>query len=93
MQIAGRATQDAGQWHQTAGAADLRHAPAAARPGERLDAVNSAAALSTAGGRFGGFLQDLTLGGLVGTTPRFAQILEGALEQSMICSNDPPPSR
>jgi hypothetical protein len=30
-----------------------------------------------------------TLGGLVGTAPRFAQILEGALERSMICSNDP----
>lgn len=30
-----------------------------------------------------------TLGGLVGTAPRFAKILEGALERSMICSNDP----
>jgi Domain of unknown function (DUF1998) len=30
-----------------------------------------------------------TLGGLVGTAPRFTQILEGALERSMICSNDP----
>jgi hypothetical protein len=30
-----------------------------------------------------------TLGGLVGTAPRFAQILESALERSMICSNDP----
>jgi Domain of unknown function (DUF1998) len=30
-----------------------------------------------------------TLGGLVGTAPRFAQILEGALERSRICSNDP----
>jgi hypothetical protein len=30
-----------------------------------------------------------TLGGLVGTAPRFAQILEGALERSQICSNDP----
>jgi Domain of unknown function (DUF1998) len=30
-----------------------------------------------------------TLGGLVGTARRFAQILEGALERSMICSNDP----
>jgi hypothetical protein len=30
-----------------------------------------------------------TLGGLVGTAPRFAQILEKALERSRICSNDP----
>jgi MrfA Zn-binding domain len=30
-----------------------------------------------------------TLGGLVGTTPRLAQILGGALERSTICSNDP----
>jgi hypothetical protein len=30
-----------------------------------------------------------TLGGLVGTAPRFAQILEDALERSRICSNDP----
>jgi hypothetical protein len=30
-----------------------------------------------------------TLGGLVGTAPRFAQILEGASERSRICSNDP----
>jgi hypothetical protein len=30
-----------------------------------------------------------TLGGLVGTAPRFAQILANALERSMICSNDP----
>jgi hypothetical protein len=30
-----------------------------------------------------------TLGGLVGTAPRFAQILEGALDRSRICSNDP----
>jgi hypothetical protein len=30
-----------------------------------------------------------TLGGLVGTAPRFAQILRGALERSTICSNDP----
>jgi hypothetical protein len=31
----------------------------------------------------------VTPGGLVGTAPRFTQILEGALERSMICSNDP----
>ena len=30
-----------------------------------------------------------TLGGLVGTAPRFAQILRGALDRSAICSNDP----
>ena len=30
-----------------------------------------------------------TLGGLVGTAPRFAQILRGALARSAICSNDP----
>jgi len=30
-----------------------------------------------------------TLGGLVGTAPRFAQIFEGALDRSRICSNDP----
>jgi uncharacterized protein DUF1998 len=30
-----------------------------------------------------------TLGGLVATASRFAQILENALERSMICSNDP----
>jgi hypothetical protein len=30
-----------------------------------------------------------TLGGLVGTASRFAQILEGLLKRSMICSNDP----
>jgi hypothetical protein len=30
-----------------------------------------------------------TLGGLVGTVPRFAQILRNALERSSICSNDP----
>ncbi|MFL5053062.1 MAG: hypothetical protein ACJ8D4_23395, partial [Xanthobacteraceae bacterium] len=30
-----------------------------------------------------------TLGGLVGTTPRFAHILRGALERAAICSNDP----
>ena len=30
-----------------------------------------------------------TLGGLVGTAPRFAQILRNALERSRICSNDP----
>jgi hypothetical protein len=30
-----------------------------------------------------------TLGGLVGTASRFAQILEAPLEQSRICSNDP----
>jgi hypothetical protein len=30
-----------------------------------------------------------TLGGLVGTVPRFAQILRRALERTAICSNDP----
>jgi hypothetical protein len=30
-----------------------------------------------------------TLGGLVGTAPRFAHILRNALERSAICSNDP----
>jgi hypothetical protein len=30
-----------------------------------------------------------TLGGLVGTAPRFAQILRNALDRSSICSNDP----
>jgi hypothetical protein len=30
-----------------------------------------------------------TLGGLVGTVPRFAQILRSALERASICSNDP----
>jgi hypothetical protein len=30
-----------------------------------------------------------TLGGLLGTAPRFAQILRGALARSAICSNDP----
>lgn len=30
-----------------------------------------------------------TLGGLVGTAPRFAQILKAALERIAICSNDP----
>jgi hypothetical protein len=30
-----------------------------------------------------------TLGGLVGTVPRFAQILRNALERAAICSNDP----
>lgn len=30
-----------------------------------------------------------TLGGLVGTAPRFARILRSALERSAICSNDP----
>jgi hypothetical protein len=30
-----------------------------------------------------------TLGGLVGTAPRFAHILRGALARSTICSNDP----
>ncbi|GJE42623.1 DUF1998 domain-containing protein [Methylobacterium soli] len=30
-----------------------------------------------------------TLGGLVGTAPRFAQILRAALERIIICSNDP----
>jgi hypothetical protein len=30
-----------------------------------------------------------TLGGLVGTAPRFAEILEGALRRIEICSNDP----
>jgi hypothetical protein len=30
-----------------------------------------------------------TLGGLVGTAPRFAHILRGALARSAICSNDP----
>jgi hypothetical protein len=30
-----------------------------------------------------------TLGGLVGTTPRFANILRSALERAAICSNDP----
>jgi hypothetical protein len=30
-----------------------------------------------------------TLGGLVGTAPRFAHILRSALERSAICSNDP----
>jgi hypothetical protein len=30
-----------------------------------------------------------TLGGLVGTAPRFAYILRCALERSAICSNDP----
>ena len=30
-----------------------------------------------------------TLGGLVGTVPRFAQILRSALERTAICSNDP----
>jgi hypothetical protein len=30
-----------------------------------------------------------TLGGLVGTAPRFAQILTSALARSAICSNDP----
>ena len=30
-----------------------------------------------------------TLGGLVGTAPRFAQILRNALERLRICSNDP----
>jgi hypothetical protein len=30
-----------------------------------------------------------TLGGLVGTAPRFAYILKNALERSAICSNDP----
>jgi hypothetical protein len=30
-----------------------------------------------------------TLGGLVGTAPRFAQILRGALDRAAICSNDP----
>jgi hypothetical protein len=30
-----------------------------------------------------------TLGGLVGTAPRFARILRGALARSAICSNDP----
>ena len=30
-----------------------------------------------------------TLGGLVGTAPRFASILRSALERATICSNDP----
>jgi Domain of unknown function (DUF1998) len=30
-----------------------------------------------------------TLGGLVGTAPRFAEILRNALDRSRICSNDP----
>jgi hypothetical protein len=30
-----------------------------------------------------------TLGGLVGTAPRFARILRSALERATICSNDP----
>jgi len=30
-----------------------------------------------------------TLGGLVGTAPRFAHMLRGALERATICSNDP----
>lgn len=30
-----------------------------------------------------------TLGGLVGTAPRFATILRSALERATICSNDP----
>jgi hypothetical protein len=30
-----------------------------------------------------------TLGGLVGTAPRFAHILRSAVERSAICSNDP----
>jgi hypothetical protein len=30
-----------------------------------------------------------TLGGLVGTSPRFARILSNALERSAICANDP----
>lgn len=30
-----------------------------------------------------------TLGGLVGTAPRFARILHGALDRAAICSNDP----
>ena len=30
-----------------------------------------------------------TLGGLVGTAPRFARILRSALERAAICSNDP----
>ena len=30
-----------------------------------------------------------TLGALVGTAPRFAHILRGALERAAICSNDP----
>jgi hypothetical protein len=48
-----------------------------------------------AGSRFGILIYTATagaqgtLGGLVGTVPRFTRILEGALERAAICSNDP----
>ena len=61
---------------------------------ERVYALSGAAA-GGAEDRFGILIYTATagaqgtLGGLVGTAPRFAHILRSALERAAICSNDP----